>query len=344
MPEKKHIILTDCDADEIMSFKKACTEESGCDFEIMTAVSNLYHGSLTKRLLRYFSYFSFPFSVFLKRKTISTLIGWQQFHAINFAFYCAIFHVSVFPRIIVVNFTYKEKKGLLGKIYKKYIDYVLRSGYISKIHVLSQNYAEAMRNTFKIPNKTDFIVTPFGIPDNYNEWLGLKCDITDFVLSLGRSNRDFDFLAKVWNQKCLQKRKLVIISDTWNPTSSLPSNIIHLSNIKVNETYSYIANCTMSIISIKESNLCSGDTVLLNSMMMAKPVIITAPSTLSEMYVIDGVNGVHIPKEPAKAAEIIATTLENEDFMRKLSETARESYLNNFSRFSMGHKLISHLS
>ena len=98
-----------------MSFKEACDEKSGFDFEIITAVSNLYHGSLIKRLLRYFSYFSFPFSVFLKRKTISTLIGWQQFHAINFAFYCAIFHVSVFPRIIVVNFTYKEKKDYLVK-------------------------------------------------------------------------------------------------------------------------------------------------------------------------------------------------------------------------------------
>ncbi len=343
MPEK-NIILTDCDPEEIMSFKKACDEESEFEFEIIPAVSNLYHGSMIKRLLRYFSYFSFPFSVFLKRKTISILIGWQQFHAINFAFYCTIFHTSVYPRILVVNFTYKEKKGLLGKLYKKYIAYVLQSGYIEKIHVPSHNYAEELKKTFRIPNGTNFIVTPFGIPDNYNEWSNLECDINNFVLSLGRSNRDFDFLVEVWRQECLQNKTLVIISDTWHPTSSLPSNIIHLSNIKVDGTYSYIANCLMSIVSIKESNLCSGDTVLLNSMMMAKPVIITAPSTLSEMYINDGVNGLHIPKDSVKAAKIIASAIDNKDTMRKLSENARKSYLNNFSRFSMGHKLISHLS
>ena len=221
---------------------------------------------------------------------------------------------------------------------------MLKSGYIEKIHVPSQNYADALKKTFDIADKTDFIVTPFGTPDNYTEWSNLKCDITDFVLSLGRSNRDFDFLVEVWRQKCLQKKKLVIISDTWNPTSSLPPNVIHLTNIKLDESYSYITNCNMSIVSIKDSNLCSGDTVLLNSMMMAKPVIITSPSTLSEMYVSNGINGLHIPKEPIKAAEIISSTLENKDLMKRLSENARNSYLNNFSRFSMGDKLISHLS
>ncbi|MCM1332074.1 MAG: hypothetical protein NC248_05635 [Bacteroides sp.] len=343
MPDKKNIILIDCKPDEILSLKKGCEEESGLNYEIVSAVSNLYHGSTIKRLLRYFSYFSFPFSIFLKRKKISTLIGWQQFHAINFAFYCALFHVSTFPQIVVVNFTYKDKKGLIGRIYKKYFSYVLESGYINKIHVPSHNYANKIRGTFKIPEKTNFIVTPFGIPDNHDKWSNLKCDISDFALSLGRSNRDFDFLVDVWGQECLKNSKLVIISDTWHPSSPLPANIIHLSNITVGETYSYIANCYMSIVSIKDSNLCSGDTVLLNSMMMAKPVIITAPSTLSEMYINDGVNGLYIPKIPMKAAEIISSTLNNKNLMSQLSENGRNSYLKNFSRLSMGHKLVSHL-
>ena len=75
-------------------------------------------------------------------------------------------------------------------------------------------------------------------------------------------------------------------------------------------------------------------------MMFSKPSVVTTPSTLAEMYVRHQENGLCIPKDVEKAAQMIAELLANKEQMATLGAKARKSYLDNFSRESMGKALI----
>ncbi len=340
MGQSRNLILADCNPDEISTFLSGCESASGLSFEIVSSVSNLYHGTLWRRLKRYLSYFYFPFSVFLKRHDIATVVGWQQFHAINFAFFCRLFKVKPGIKTVAVNFTYKPKSGIVGYLYRRYMSYAVSSPYMYRLHVLSHAYAVDMSREFGI-DLSRFIVTPFGTPDNYESWKNLGCPEQDFVLALGRSNRNFDLLVKIWRHPLLQSSRLIIISDTWNPSEALPSNIVHLNNVRGDDSLPYISNCVMSVVPLVDARLCSGDTVLLNSMMMHKPVIISAPSTLAEMYIDDGVNGVYISDDVETSARKIAGVLNDPAAYQFLARNARSSYLKRFSRYSMGENIMN---
>lgn len=288
-----------------------------------------------RQLKRYLRYFTFPWKVFLRRKKYNIIIGWQQFYAINFAFYCRLFHVKKQSPLIAGNFTYKAKGGFVGKIYRKYMSYALHGGYVDYMHVPSFIYAKECSKDLSIPIDK-FLVTTFGIPDIYDQWKNTSTPINDYVLSIGRSNRDFDFLIDVWSDPTLSGQKLVIISDTYKPKSELPGNVIHYNNITGDASLPWIANCKLMIIPIDDGTICSGDTVLLHGMQFKKAVVVTAPSTLSEMYLQDGIDGRTIKKDKKKFAEEVAELLHNDEERKQLGENARKSYLNKFSRFQLG--------
>lgn len=271
----------------------------------------------------------------MHRKRYGIIIGWQQFYAINFAFYSRLFHVKKRNPLIAGNFTYKAKGGFAGKIYRKYMGYALHEGYIDYMHVPSYIYAEACSEDLSIPIDK-FLVTTFGIPDIYDKWKDSTVPLKDYTLSIGRSNRDFDFLIDVWKEKCLSNRKLVIISDTYKPKGSLPENIIHYSNITGDASLPWIANSNLMVIPIDDGTICSGDTVLLHGMQFKKTVVVTAPSTLSEMYIKDGIDGITLRKDKEEFAKEIAKLLDNEEERQRLGENARKSYLAKFSRFQLG--------
>lgn len=215
------------------------------------------------------------------------------------------------------------------------MSYALHGGYVDYLHVPSFIYAKECSKDLSIPIDK-FLVTTFGIPDIYDKWKNSTTPFNDYTLSIGRSNRDFDFLIDVWKESCLADKKLVIISDTYKPKGELPKNIIYYNNITGDDSLPWIANCKLMVIPIDDGAICSGDTVLLHGMQFEKAVVVTAPSTLSEMYLQDGVDGRTIKKDKKKFAEEIAELLKNDEERKQLGENARKSYLNKFSRFQLG--------
>lgn len=338
---KTNIILSDCTPEEIETFTEGCnTIFADSKFKIISSISNGSHKGVVKNFLRYLKYFTFPFVVFLNRKKYNVILGWQQFYAINFALFCRIFNVKKTNTIIIGNYTYKAKKGLIGGFYYKYMKYSCSNKYIDYIHVPSFNYAERNSRELNIPiNK--FIIQQFGIADMSDSIDNIKAPMENYSLSIGRSNRDFDFLVKVWSQPCMENHVLVIASDTWKPSNNLPRNVIYRNDIKYKESFVWIKHSKVCITPIDDINLCSGDTVLLTGMMFAKPVVITKPSTLSEMYVEDGINGICVEKNIEKAALIISDLLNDDERRKTLGSNARKCFLDKFSRKSMGVQLCS---
>lgn len=332
---RTNVILADCHKDEVKDFADGCCAEANEQFEIIFSISNWGHGGMMQNFRRYAAYFSFPFKVFLKRERYNAILGWQQFYAINFTLFCRIFHVRKRNLVVAVNFTYKRKGGFIGKIYHCYMKFSCNNKYIDYFHVPSHNYVKRCCEDLGL-SESKFIVTGFGVPDTYLQMKDLKVPLVNYTLSIGRSNRDFDFLVEVWKQDCLKNKTLVIASDTWKPRTELPKNIIFRNDIKYDESFAWFNCCDVCITPIADGNICSGDTVLLTGMMFAKPVVVTTPSTLAEMYVKDDVNGICITKDAAVAAQKIAALVDNKAEIKRLGMSARDSFLADFSRKSMG--------
>lgn len=328
----KNIILADCPKDEIIDFVEGLTESTDKQWDIKSSICNWGRASKSANLKRYIIYFTAPLKAFIKRRDYSTIVGWQQFYALIFCFYCRIFKVKKTSEVVAVNFTYKAKSGFLGRIYERFMRYIVNSKYLDYIHVPSYNYAERCKRELGIASEKIFVF-PFGINDQYENFKQLKGLNEDFALAIGRSNRDYDWLIEEWRSV---DYPLYIICDTYKKPANLPDNITVFSNINGNEQYKYIKSCKYLIIPIKDENICSGDTVLLNAMSNKKTVIVNGPSTLTEMYIKDGENGIIVSKKKGDLANKINYMLENNI---DIGENARQSYLGGYSRKSMGINL-----
>lgn len=333
---KKNVILADCDKEELKDLIKGLQISMNREIYIENCICNEDHGKILN-IKRYLLYALYPIKFIFRHKQYEYVIGWQQFYALFFMFYCKLFHLKNMPKVIVCNFTYKEKKGLAGIIYLKLMKYCVSSSHLDYIHVPSYQVAKKYADDFLI-SIDKFVCVPFGLPDTSKQWKGSKVKEKDYIFSIGRSNRDFDFLVTAW-RRMPDDQLLIIASDSYKPKNSLPSNVIHRKDIVGDRQFPYIMNCKAMIIPIKDSMICSGDTVLMKAMSFEKPLIITIPSTLAEMYVVNGYNGLTVEKNPDYFVKLLCDLLHDEKKMKILGKNARESYLKNYSRFSMGEKI-----
>lgn len=333
---RNNLILADCDEEEIKSFAEGLQSAIGEKFEIKNKECNGSH-NLINNIKRYVSYFIYPFKFFINRKKYNYIIGWQQFFALFFVFYCNLFHVKKENIVVVCNFTYKEKGFLVKKIYRRFIKFCIDNEYLDYIHVLSKKYAQKCSKEFNVPlNK--FITTTFGLPDTYEKWKDSKVEYNNYSLAIGRSNRDYDFLINVW-KKISNDQKLLIICDQYKTNKKLPDNIIIRNDITGDKQFPYIMNCKLMIIPLKNGDICSGDTVLLKAMSYYKTVVVTEPSTLCEMYIKNEKNGICLSKNVEKFANEMEKLLKNEKKINEIGQEARKSFIDNFSRESMGMKI-----
>lgn len=338
--QKDNIIIADCSIGEVEPFANAmCTDEIA--FSIKSHIANWKRTGKLSELKRYATYFFVAFRYFLKRKNYNYIIGWQQFYALIFGFFSWLFKVEKHNTVVALNFTYKGKAGKKGKLYLWFMKKCLETGYIDFIHVPSNEYAYIIANSFNFSiNK--IIVSPFGINDPYKEYSALAVPNnapTKYALAIGRSNRDYNFLIDAWEDI---EYPLVIISDTYTKDNRGNKKITILNNIAGEESYPWIAHCNAMVIPIDDGKICSGDTVLLTALAMQKKVLVTAPSTLAEMYIENENNGLIVKKDVQLFGEVIKDLLFSDKY-DALQQRARESYLQSFSRESMGRQIIKYI-
>ncbi len=333
---KPNILLADCAESETESFVNAL-DFKGAPFEIKSHISNWKRTGAISEIKRYAVYFFVGFRYFLKRKNYNVIAGWQQFYALIFCFFCSLFHTKKVNTVIAVNFTYKQKGGFTGKIYKAFMKKCVCTGYLDYLHVPSGDYAESFSKEFGFP-KEKILITTFGIEDEYTKLSkllppsGVSAD--SYALAIGRSNRDYDFLIDAWQNI---DYPLVIISDTFKGDTN-NKNITILRNVAGEKSYPWIRNCALMIIPIDDGSICSGDTVLLTAMMLERKIIVTAPSTLAEMYITDGENALLSKKDKDEFSAAVNKILHEPEF-ENIGNNARISFINNFSRKSMGERI-----
>ena len=338
MNSRENVIVCDCKADEIASLCSSLNSKGSVRFSAKSYIANWKRTGRMSELKRYFKYFSVAWKYFLHRKRYDTVIGWQQFYALIFSFYCSVFHVKKQNTLIALNFTYKEKSGKIGRVYHWFMRKCVDVRYLDYIHVPSQNYAEETSRVLNFPLER-IIVIPFGINDPYERFVKLpypeSAPKEGYALSIGRSNRDFEFLMRSWESV---QYPLVIISDTYSGPCPENPNIRIIKDVAGEQSYPWIAHCKAMIIPIDDGRICSGDTVLLTSMAMRKKVLVTGLSTLAEMYVVHEENGLVCEKDEVMFRTYISDMLFTDRY-DGLEEASRESYLQNYSRASMGTRV-----
>lgn len=330
---KKNVVLADCREDEIRELVDSISA-NGNAFEIHSRISNWKRKSVFTELRRYFVYFFAAACCFLKRRHYNVIIGWQQFYALIFAFFCNVFSVKKEQTVVVLNFTYKEKRGRLAKIYSRFMRKCLSGGYIDYLHMPSEQYADYTAKEFSFP-RDRMIVSGFGVKDRFNELSKLDAPSgykkESYALAIGRSNRDYDFLIRAWENI---DYPLVIISDTYKKSCD-QKNITIYNNITGEASDKWISNCGLLVLPIDDGKICSGDTVLLTAMSLERKIIVTVPSTLSEMYVQNNINAVLAEKDEKTFAETVKQVLNSEKYA-DLGKRARESYLKSYTIGAMG--------
>ena len=337
MKRSENIILYDTDEFELIPIQDGVNSVSTYRFDLYQRPENIelnkHRNGKKDELKRYINYFKGGWSLFLHRKEYKHIICWQQFYALTFAFFCNIFHTKKTCQVIAGNYTYKEKGGIAKKPYYWFMKKCLDRDIVDYIHIPSNLYAVRICEEFGF-NREKIIVHPFGILDEYEKLSKLSppkgFEQNKYFLAIGRSNRDYDFLIKVWEDI---RYPLVIISDAYK--KQCDNKYITIRNdVGADDQYEWINNCKANIICLNDGNIASGDTVLLMSMMLERLVIVSSPSTLAEMYVNSGVNGISVAKEVESFRKVIWDTIEGKN--DHIGVAARESFLDRFERKHLG--------
>lgn len=334
--KSENVVLFDT-TDTVEEFIIGLNDSTSIEWQPLISISNKSRSNKLYNVIRYFKYFYFPFKIFFHRKKLKNIIGWQAFYGFVFAYYCSIFHVKKRSTLIIKNFTYKPKKGVVSKIYEKFIRKTIKSKYIDKLIVTSPEYAKYCSEKLNVDiNK--FKPIKFAVNDFSKEEIP-EIELKDYILSIGRSNRDWDFLINGYKNT---QYKVLIICDTFDLKKELPNNFQLLNSVTPSESLKYIKNAKFVMIPILDGNIASGETVLATAMSLSKPVIITKPSTLAEFYVDDNVNGFSISKNINELLNKTDELYLNFDLYKKFSKNARAKYENELSLVNYG-KLVGNL-
>lgn len=199
--------------------------------------------------------------------------------------------------------------------------WIVNSKYIDGIIVYSANEVKFYEDIFKC-RKGLFHYVQLGKGD---ESKTLKNEKGDYIISVGRSNRDYDFLVSSLKDT---KYKLVIVSDAFSGKTSY-SNVKVLTSCYENEMLELIAKSFCVVVPLLNPKISAGQLVVLQGQNLHKPVIATDSEGVKN-YIQDGKTGFLIPKNKNELLRVLAK-LEDDILYKEIAENAYHSFMDNFS-------------
>lgn len=333
MDRKENIVLVDFKPENKWKFLDALNEKTNKEWKVIPYESNKDRGNGFSNMKRYFKYFLFPFRIFLHRKTYAEIIAWQQFYGLIYAFYCKLFHCRKVNKLIVMTFIYKDKTGPLGLIYRSFIRYCIKSRYIDRIICFSSGECSYYSSLFHM-DKDKFSFIPLGEeleeskPDDMKEF----SEDNDYILAIGYSCRDYDFLIDTLRNKNYKVR----IYEGKNMTHS--DYIRMYKSISHDKLSALFANCRFIVIPLKNSNIAAGQLSMLHAMQLGKPVIVTDTKSARD-YIIHGENGFIAPNKKQIWLNYIEKLYNNEELYQSMCRNALNRYHRYHSLEAMGRNI-----
>lgn len=329
-----NIVLFDFNVDDSHEFIEGLNKYTHIKWYSMGCPSNgrLYSSGLGN-ILRFIKYFLFPFRLLTQLNRFKTIIAWQQFYGLNLAFWQRLLHLKKRNNLIVLTFIYKKKGGFIGYCYHCYISYIVKSKYIDLLVCFSEFECEYYSELFNLDRgKFSFI----RLGNNKNCLDDLDICNKGYIFSTGRSNRDYDFLVEAVEK---MDYKLFIACDTYNYASE---KIQVDTNCFGDKMIRKMAEAFCVVIPLKDTQISSGQLVILQAFELGKPVIVTDSRGVSD-YIINEENGFIIPKHKDALQSILKRLSSDKLLYEQISRNARMYFLENYSLDSMASDLAEKL-
>ena len=178
-------------------------------------------------------------------------------------------------------------------------------------------------------NPEKFVFLKLGI-DKIN--INMEYDEKNYIIAPGRSNRDYKFLIESLKD---ENYNVKIICD------SIPKKkdgkIQIYTDVMGDKYFSMLKNADCVIIPLKDDKISSGQLVILQSMQLKIPIIVTESLGIRD-YIKDGYNGIIINKNKKDLLNALKL-LEDKDFRQRIVDNAYRDYLEKYSLDSLGKKI-----
>lgn len=125
-----NVVLVDFNTSENWDFLDILNKNKE-GWTVESCSTNKLMNSKGKVLLRYILFFLFPLLIVIKRRKYEKIVTWQQFYGLNYAFWCRLFHLPKVNDLTVMTFIYARKQGRIGRIYHRYMSYIVKSKYMT---------------------------------------------------------------------------------------------------------------------------------------------------------------------------------------------------------------------
>jgi len=301
----KCLLLTDFKPAEDWPFSAGFEEGFGEKPDVHYCVSNWLRTNIWLKVKRYLLYFTFPLSQLKYNGRYDAIIGYQQFYALNLVFFMKLLGIKKKSKVFVMTFIYKEKRGLLGRLYKSYIKSIVNSRYLDGLFVYSRGEVEFYSRCLGCdPSKFTYVHLGIG------ELPTVTVNKGDYCFSAGRSNRDYTFLCRAF--KNLPYR-LLIATDL--AIDDAPDNVEVLGNCYGQKMLDYMAGAFCVIIPLDNQFVSSGQLVVLQAMQMRKPVIVTRSGGIAD-YIKDGETGLIMDNTEESLAASLARLSDPAEYER----------------------------
>ncbi|MBR1804685.1 MAG: glycosyltransferase family 4 protein [Muribaculaceae bacterium] len=323
-----HLIAADMPVDENWTFAQALSRETGLHFDVISADGRAH----VPRWRRIIVYVGMALRLMCHRRHIKVLVSWQQFFGLIFASLCHLLHVRKHTRIVVMTFIYRPKQGIVGRIYSWWMRHTLNSGFIDKVLVYSRHEVEHYARQLDVPTSL-FRFVPLGIESETVE----NSDDRGYWFSTGKSNRDYDFLI---NALAGTTHRLVIACDTLPQPKATNVTVHHHA---FGRDMLQLMNAAHGvIIALDDEHVSSGQLVMLQALMLGKPLIITRSCAVTD-YVDDGTTALIIDKTPAALLAAI-DRLSDKEFSQRIGSAAKQHFHDHHTIAALAHSVASLLA
>ncbi|WP_036608544.1 glycosyltransferase [Oribacterium sp. P6A1] len=272
----------------------------------------------------------FIWKLFIHRKKYDKIVFWQQRQGIFYANFCELFHVKKGPKVFILTFIYKPLQGIKGKL--KYILYnkTVHSKHVMRIICYSKYEVKYYGDMFSAP-KGKIVSTLLGLGDQRYRNGDHQVHNEGYILDAGRSNRDHAFLEDALKNT---DYKAIIADRTYNGEGNDNCEIRH--DVKYGEDlYKLIEKSFVVIVPLKDVNISAGQTVFIQAMMFAKPIIVTSSKTIDE-YICNGQNGFIIEKEKDSLLKCLDVLSNNTELYNEMCLKSRIFFEEKYSFEALG--------
>ncbi|WP_243273965.1 hypothetical protein [Dorea longicatena] len=145
--KSENVLIIDSDYEEADGFIKGVREVTGEEWQVALHENNKIYG-----WRRYVRFFTVALQTVLSGKKYEgkTVLCWQQFYGIAIAFFQRMFHMKKRYKLVIMTFIYKEKRGLAGKLFYRFVRYAVTSRYVDKIILTTQSEKPMYQEIFGV--------------------------------------------------------------------------------------------------------------------------------------------------------------------------------------------------